>query len=113
MITIVGTAGNGTQAVTAAANLRPQLVIMDINMPEMDGLSAARLIRQNNSGTGVVLMSGEDSSTLRQQCRSCGAHAFIHKSKLRRELPRVLQEVLAGARLRQFPTNSHPKGQTA
>jgi DNA-binding NarL/FixJ family response regulator len=78
-------------------SLHPRLVIMDINMPHMDGLRAASLIREQCSETTVVLMSAEDSPCLRQQCRACGAHAFIPKTNLRNELAGVLQELAAGA----------------
>jgi two-component system, NarL family, nitrate/nitrite response regulator NarL len=82
-IEIVGKGTDGTQAVHAASDLQPDILLMDVQMPYMNGLTAALLVSQHFPATKVVLMSAEDSLQTRISCRSSGAHAFIHKPAFR------------------------------
>lgn len=56
---VIGTAGNGTEAIEAAAVLQPELVIMDVQMPQMDGLTATSILSRHFLATRIVLMSAE------------------------------------------------------
>lgn len=90
LIDVVATAQDGVEAVKAVATLRPELLLMDVNMPVMNGCEAAVLIATHFPAIKVVLMSGEDSVELRQQCAECGAHGFVFKVHFAEELAAVL-----------------------
>ena len=89
-VEIVGRAGDGCEALELVSTLNPDLVLMDIQMPCMDGITAATLISGHFAETKIVLMSGDDSPKLRAECDACGAHIFIHKPRLGREISQVV-----------------------
>jgi DNA-binding NarL/FixJ family response regulator len=79
---VVGRAGNGAEAVVQASTLRPQLVLMDINMPVLDGIAAARQIVDELPGVTVVLLSSYDRDDLPDGFASSGAAGYLHKEEL-------------------------------
>jgi CheY-like chemotaxis protein len=79
-VEVVGTAGDGVEAVAAVAELAPDLVLMDVQMPRMSGTTAATLIAASFPETAVLLMSAENSAELRARCLEAGAEAFIYKT---------------------------------
>lgn len=83
-VELVGTAQDGLAAITAAQATRPELVLMDINMPAMNGLTAAMHINRRLPGTKVILMSAEEDPRLAFAAMDCGADGFIPKSCWRR-----------------------------
>lgn len=77
---VVGQAGNGMDAVRLAAELRPDLVLMDIRMPMLDGLSATRQIKASQPGTNIVMLTtSADDSDLFEAIKS-GALGYLLKS---------------------------------
>jgi DNA-binding NarL/FixJ family response regulator len=90
----VGEAETGEEAVAMAESLRPQLVLMDINLPGISGLEATRQIIDSQPGTAVLLMSTYSAEDLPAQARSCGAWGYVHKSNL---TPDVLLAIVDGA----------------
>ena len=92
-IEVIGTAGNGIEAIEAVAGLQPDLVIMDVQMPQMDGLIAGAILCRHFPATKVVLMSAEDSDQLRLASRAAGAEVFVAKSRLGQDLACVLQAI--------------------
>lgn len=92
-IEVIGTAGNGIEAIEAVADLQPDLVIMDVQMPQMDGLTAASVLSRHFPATKIVLMSAEDSHQLRLAARAAGADVFVAKSLLGQDLARVLEAI--------------------
>jgi pilus assembly protein CpaE len=75
----VGEAGSGEEAVLAADELRPDLVLMDVNLPGIDGMEATRRIRSQSTGTVVLLLSTWDRED--GAGSDCGAADYISKSQ--------------------------------
>jgi DNA-binding NarL/FixJ family response regulator len=77
---LVGEAANGISGVAAAAELHPTLVLMDLNMPDIDGFEATRRILQSSPETRVLVLSTHDPADYREQALAAGAFDFISKS---------------------------------
>ena len=93
MVDVVGRASNGADAIQAIAQLQPDLLLMDVQMPLVDGLTAASFVSKHFAATKIVMMSAEDSLQLQAACVASGARAFIHKPKFREQFVRVLRAV--------------------
>ena len=76
---VVGTAADGKQAVEAARILQPDLVLLDLAMPVMDGLQALPLLRANVPGARIVIFSGFEHQALAEEAVKAGADAYIEK----------------------------------
>jgi DNA-binding NarL/FixJ family response regulator len=76
---VVGAVADGADATAAAAELAPDVVLMDLSMPVLNGLDATRLLREVAPGTAVVLFSAFDSPELRREAFAAGAVAFLPK----------------------------------
>jgi DNA-binding NarL/FixJ family response regulator len=105
---IVGTAQDGKQAVELAAELRPELILMDITMPVMDGLEATRRIRAMGLETEILILSGVEEETGSKEATAAGANAYLRKNGDFEELKHVILEVASLAavlahRSRQTP----------
>lgn len=85
-VEIVGEASNGFEALELAAELGPELMIMDVNMPILDGATAASLISTHFPSTTILMMSGEDSPEIRERCMQSGALAFSPKATITRQI---------------------------
>jgi len=92
---LVARGHDGLEAVEIVARLRPDLLVMDIDMPRIDGLTAALIISTRFPSTQIVLMSAEDSRELMADCMACGAAAFVHKPRFRQEFPSCLRFIAA------------------
>ena len=75
----VGDVGSGEEAVAAVERLRPDLVLLDVRMPGIGGIEAARRITETHPGTVVVLISIEDSDEFADDARAAGAAALVRK----------------------------------
>lgn len=93
---ICGEAENGRQAIDKACELQPDVVVLDLVMPEMNGLEAAYEIRQRSPCSKIILLSlhfpPDDGLAF---ANALGAHAFVHKSALASDLVPTLERVLA------------------
>ncbi len=76
---IVGTANNGYTAIEQVAQLQPDVVIMDIGMPGLDGISATKIICQKFKDTKVIVLSGYDNDDYVHQCLSAGSMGYLLK----------------------------------
>ena len=79
---VVGEAASGEEAVELAARLRPEVVLMDVHLPGIDGIEATRRIRQDTPAAVVVLVSTQHRDTLRDDLGGCGAVGFLRKEDL-------------------------------
>lgn len=84
--TVVAEVSNGTEAVAKCTELRPQVVLIDVGMPEMNGLEATRRIREALPDTEVVILSVHDSEQTVREAVSCGARGYVVKSDAGRDL---------------------------
>ena len=91
---VVATAANGAEALRVAREQSPDVIVMDIAMPRMDGVSAARRLRKTCPGARVVMLTGSDVEADRNRAREVGAVDFLRKDELVR-VPDALAE-LAG-----------------
>ncbi len=93
---VVGEAVNGKQALTLAKTLKPDIVVMDLSMPELNGLqTTARLAAESPTVKVVVLTAHEDESYLRQLCRA-GARGYVLKRSAGEELIKAIGLVAKG-----------------
>jgi len=95
---VVGTAADGEQGVAAVRAAQPDLVLLDILMPVMDGISALPLIRQECPDAIVVMLSAlGDATGMPQKAMSLGANGYIHKDGRIQALPEQLRVIIGGA----------------
>ncbi|MGB7515663.1 MAG: response regulator transcription factor [Candidatus Acidiferrum sp.] len=79
---VVGTASDGLNAVQLATARKPDLVLLDLSMPRVNGLEAALQIRLSSPDLRVIIFSELNGLSLGEECRRYGADSFIHKSHL-------------------------------
>jgi DNA-binding NarL/FixJ family response regulator len=88
---VVGEAEDGGGALTAARQLHPQLVLLDVRLPDLDGFEVARrLLEASGPSPQIVLVSSHDSSDLGESVGASGASGFVPKSELSAEAIAVL-----------------------
>ena len=85
-VSVCGEAADGIEAVEKAATLRPDVILMDITMPRMDGLQATRAIKQALPATRVILVSQNDPGIVQQHATEVNADAVVAKSELSQQL---------------------------
>jgi two-component system, NarL family, invasion response regulator UvrY len=89
---LAGEATSGEDAVELVGTMRPDVVLMDINMGAMDGLEATKLITTAHPDTMVILISTYTESDMPPEARSCGAVAYVNKDELSPKVVRQLWE---------------------
>ncbi len=78
-IDIVGEAENGQEALELATTLQPDVIIMDVEMPIMDGLAATRIIKQARPAAYIIILSIHGDETVRAKAQLAGADDFVEK----------------------------------
>jgi PAS domain S-box-containing protein len=96
---ICGEAVDGQEAVNKVNTLRPDLVILDINMPVLNGLAAVRQILRNRPQTKIVIFTVHDSEQTLKEIQAAGAHAYVSKNDASDALLRVVEDLLESKRV--------------
>ena len=94
---VAGRARNGREAVALAEEVAPDAVVLDIEMPVLDGVEATRRLREAAPDLPIVAVSGHDYEERVLEMRQAGADDYVRKARLADELPRVLAALLAKA----------------
>jgi len=107
---VVGTASDGLQAYELAVKEKPDVVIMDIKMPKMDGLTAMKNIKNVLPNTDFIILTNYAEFSYAKQAISCGAKDYILKSELRSsELIQVLKNIEKERDARRGELKIHPE----
>jgi DNA-binding NarL/FixJ family response regulator len=93
---VCGEAATGREAVIKAAALQPDVVILDVAMPEMNGLEAARQIRRTVPTAKILVLTVHEIDQLEQEFIDAGVHGFLHKADTGHMLVEAVQTVLRG-----------------
>ena len=93
---VCGEAADGLQAVEQAKLLRPDLIIMDVSMPNMNGLDATQIILREIREARILIISQNDPSIVRRQATEARAHGFIEKSNIQRDFIPAAECILWG-----------------
>lgn len=95
-IIVVGEAGDGSEAVRLAKQLKPTVVVMDCALPGMSGLLATRKILETHPEQAILMLSMHSEETLVRQALEAGALGYVLKNAVDLELPAAIRKVAAG-----------------
>ena len=97
-IEVVGEAATGAEAVAAAALLKPDLVLLDISLPDMNGFEVLKTIRQGSPDSKIIFVSANNSRMIAQAAMTEGAMGFVIKQNAVDELLPAIRTVMRGKR---------------
>lgn len=95
-VEVVAEAGNGRQAVELVASVKPDVVLMDIAMQELNGIEACEIISRDHPGVRIIILSMHDSGEYVEKALKAGATGYVLKDAAPRELEFALQAVTVG-----------------
>src|SRR6202034_2858248 len=110
---VCGEAGDGLGALMKARALRPDIVIMDVSMPRMDGIEATKILRQELPETEVIVISQNDAVLVAPQIAKTGARAYIAKSKLGVQLLPAIEGIVNGRQSGAAEASHSPQEQSS
>jgi DNA-binding NarL/FixJ family response regulator len=90
---VVGRARNGAEAVEQALALKPDVILMDIAMPVVDGVEATKRILEQESGACILMLTGSNSRTDVARAREAGAAAYVTKDRIAAHLIEAIREL--------------------
>jgi len=88
---VCGEAEDGRDAVKKAAELKPDVILLDISMPAMDGLTAAELIRRDSPNAEILIVTHFESLDLARYAAQAGVRAYISKSRIATDLEKAIK----------------------
>jgi len=92
-VEVVAQAADGAEAVKLALELEPDVILMDISMPVMDGFQATRQIRKQQPEASILVLTGSDSRTDVDRAREAGAAGYVTKDRIAAELIEAILEI--------------------
>ena len=92
-IEVVAHAGDGREAARLALDLDPDVILMDISMPVMDGFQAAREIRKRDAEVSILMLTGSNSRDDVDRARKAGASGYVTKDRIAAELIEAIVEI--------------------
>ncbi|MFL5835517.1 MAG: response regulator transcription factor [Solirubrobacteraceae bacterium] len=117
---VVGEAGTGAEAVAGVGETRPDVVLLDLSMPDLDGLEVIPVVREQSPETGIVVFSGFEAARMRGPTLERGAHRYVEKGRPLEELRSAVREVGVSKRSGRLPRErdrgnggGHPPGAPA
>ena len=93
---VVGSVADGAALPDAVRRLRPEVIVVDLNMPNVNGLEACRRIRQSHPEIRVIVLTAANDDTIRQAAFAAGAAAFVVKQSIARDLLPAINQVCGG-----------------
>lgn len=90
---VIGCAANGAVAVELAADLQPDVVLMDLSMPSVDGFEATAMVREQAPEAAIVVLTGSDDPADQERARTAGAAGYITKDRILGELVATIHSV--------------------
>lgn len=102
-VNVVGIAENGAEAVDLTVELQPDVLLMDLRMPVMDGLEATRRIRELGVPVQILILTGTETAVRADDATAAGANAFLRKERGVDELRQVFVEVASLAAILGAP----------
>ena len=90
---VIGEASNGAEALEKANTLQPDVMVLDITMPKMNGLDVCRIIRQRSPAMEVLFVTQHDSPQMMREALSAGAKGYVVKSNAARDLLDAIEVV--------------------
>jgi len=96
---VIGTAGDGPTAIELAVDGRAEVAVIDVRMPEVDGLETARRLRTRSPETSVILVTGLDEPQLVEQAKEAGAVALLKKGALHDQLKEAIVAAVSSREL--------------
>jgi DNA-binding NarL/FixJ family response regulator len=92
-MTVVGEAGTGAEAVEGVGRTRPDVILLDLSMPDLDGLEVIPVVLEQSPETGIVVFSGFEAARMRGPTLDLGAHRYVEKGRPLDELRAAIREV--------------------
>ena len=102
---VCGEAEDGDEAIHKARELRPDVILLDVSMPKVNGLDAAPILRREAPSSAILIVSQNDPSLMRAKALEVGAHGYVAKSDLSRDLLPAIEKIV-GASSSAFPKMS-------
>ena len=92
---VVGEASDGLEAVEKAVTLRPDLVLLDIGLPKLNGIEVTRVVKKHVPHAAVLVLSQDSSAEISAEALAAGALGYVHKPRAQRDLLKSIESVLA------------------